>query len=345
MTGITRGPCADPREARHVSVRETRVGEQQLRPASSKSGHGHFRIEKIFPFAQLDAMMRPMKLQSTLVALVLGLLAVPACSNKDETKDAPPPPPPSQPTAAASVVPDPPPTAKPQTALVPESGVAGVAARVKGEVDGKEPDAGDRGAAIVAGKATFVGPKDWAAGKSGIWTTATSADKKAAVTAGNFAATEAATAKLPEAAAALGYSDCNWAPPETVSVGKDKLAGVAADGVCKQGGAAVKVAYVAFDSMKVLALGGWADGGDATGVFSTFRHVKGVAGGGGGSDGIKACCAALSQNANSAPLDQKGAYLQAAAICNGLASNPQARALLGQVRSALKGANVPASCL
>lgn len=325
------------------------MGEPQLSVAASKSGYENtalFRIEKFFVFARPDAKMRRMKLRSTLVVLSLGLLAVPACSNKDEAKDSPPPAAPPSATAAAPVVPDPPPAAaKPQTALVPESGVAGVAARVKGEVDGKEPDTGDRGAAIVAGKATFVGPKDWTAGKSGIWTTATSADKKAAVTAGNYAATEAATAKLPEAAAALGYSDCNWAPAETVSVGKDKLAGVAADGVCKQGGAPVKVAYVAFDSMKVLAVGGWADGGDATGVFSTFRHVKGVAGGGGGSDGIKACCAALSQNANSAPIDQKGAYLQAAAICNGLASNPQARALLGQVRSALKGANVPASCL
>ncbi|HMY17347.1 MAG TPA: hypothetical protein PKA58_13580, partial [Polyangium sp.] len=149
-----------------------------------------------------------MKLQSTHVALLLGLFVVPACSNKDDAKDAPPPPPPpsATATAAAPVVADPPATAKPQTALVPESGVAGVAARVKGEVDGKEPDAGDRGAAMVAGKATFVGPKDWTAGKSGVWTTATSADKKAAVTAGTFGASEAATAKLPEAAAALGYS-------------------------------------------------------------------------------------------------------------------------------------------
>lgn len=322
------------------------IGERFGGASRCHCEENNFRIGKFFVFAQPDAKMRPMKLQSTHVALVLGLFVVPACSNKDDAKDAPPPPPPpsATATAAAPVVADPPATAKPQTALVPESGVAGVAARVKGEVDGKEPDAGDRGAAMVAGKATFVGPKDWTAGKSGVWTTATSADKKAAVTAGTFGASEAATAKLPEAAAALGYSDCTWAPAETVSVGKDKLAGVAADGTCKQGGASVKVAYVAFDSMKVLALGGWADGGDATGVFSTFRHVKGVAGGG-APDGIKACCAALSQNANSAPLDQKGAYLQAAAICNGLASNPQARALLGQVRSALKGANVPASCL
>lgn len=197
---------------------------------------------------------------------------------------------------------------------------------------------------MVAGKATFAAPTGWTAGKSGIWTTATAADNKAAVAAGNFGATETVTAKLTEAATALGYADCQWAPAETVTVGKDKLAGVAADGNCKQGGAQVKAAYVAFDSMKVLALGGFADGGDATGVFSTFRHAKGVAGGGGDSTGLKPCCDALAQNANSAPPEQKGSYLAAAATCRSLISNPQGRALLGQVRAMLAGANVPTSC-
>ncbi|MBK9262618.1 MAG: hypothetical protein IPM54_22790 [Polyangiaceae bacterium] len=285
--------------------------------------------------------MRNLKAQLKLGALTLiGIFVLAGCP-KDESNDVPP----AQPSAA--VVPSataetPPP--KPTTSLVPESGMAGVAARVKGEVDAKEPDAGARGSAIAAGKATFAAPTGWTAGKSGIWTTATAADKKAAVAAGNFAATETATAKLTEAATALGYSDCQWAPAETVTVGKDKLAGVAADGHCKQGDARVTTAYVAFDSMKVLALGGFADGGDATGVFSTFRHVKGVAGGGGDSTGLKACCDALAQNANSAPPEQKGSYLAAAATCRSLISNPQGRALLGQVRAMLAGANVPTSC-
>jgi len=287
--------------------------------------------------------MRTLKAHLTLSALtVVGTLVLAGCPKEEPTDPPPPPPPASAPATAAITAETPPP--KPTTALVPESGVAGVGARVKSEVDSKEPDAGARGSTIVAGKATFAAPSGWAAGKSGIWSTATAADKKTAVTAGNFAATEAASAKLTEAAAALGYADCQWAPAETVTVGKDKLAGVAADGTCKQGGAPVKTAYLAFDSMKVLALGGWADGGDATGLFSTFRHAKGVAAGGGDSTGIAACCSALAQNAGSAPLDQKGAYLQAAAACKALISNPQGRALLGSIRGMLAGASVPATC-
>ncbi len=288
------------------------------------------------------ARMRTLKAHLSLSALtVLGTLVLAGCP-KDEPAD-PPPPPPSSATAPASITAEAPPT-KPTTSLIPESAVAGIAARVKMEVDSKEPDAGARGSTIVAGKATFAAPTGWAAGKSGIWSTATAADKKAAVTAGNFAATETATAKLTEAAAALGYSDCQWAPAETVTVGKDKIAGVAGDGNCKAGGAPVKAAYLAFDSMKVLALGGFADGGDATGLFSTFRHAKGVAGGSGDSTGIAACCSALAQNAGSAPPDQKGAYLTAAATCRALISNPQGRALLGSVRAMLAGASVPATC-
>jgi hypothetical protein len=286
--------------------------------------------------------MRILKAQLSLSTLALmGTLVLAGCP-KDEPQDVAPPAPsvavaPAPLTAEA-------PAPKPTTALVPESGVAGIAARVKGEVDSKEADAGARGSTLVAGKATFATPSGWKDGKSGIWSTSTSADNKSAVTAGNFAATEAATAKLTEAATALGYADCQWAPAETVTVGKDKLAGVAADGKCKQGGAQVTAAYVAFDSMKVLVLGGWADGGDATGVFSTFRHAKGVAGGSGDATGLKACCDALAQNANSAPLDQKGAYTLAAGNCRALISNPQGRALLGQVRALLAGASVPSSC-
>lgn len=60
--------------------------------------------------------------------------------------------------------------------------------------------------------------------------------------------------------------------------------------------------------------------------------------------GIKACCAALNQNAASAPLDQKPMYLQAAAVCQGLINSPQGRQALIAVRGALRGANVPSSC-
>jgi hypothetical protein len=285
---------------------------------------------------------RTLKAQLSLSALiVLGSVFLFGCPSKEDPKDTPTPQPSaSAATSATAEVP----AVKPSTSLVVESAVPGIAARVKGEVDSKDPDAGARGSTIVAGKATFAAPTGWKAGKSGIWSTATAADNKSAVTAGNFAATETANAKLTEAATALGYSDCQWAPPETVTVGKDKLAGVAGDGKCKQGGASVTAAYVAFDSMKVLAMGGWADGSDATGVFSTFRHAKGVAGGGGDSTGISACCSALAQNAGSAPPNQKGSYLAAAAACRALVANPQGRALLGSVRAMLAGGTVPPTC-
>jgi len=288
--------------------------------------------------------MRTLKPQFTLSAIaLLGSMFLLGCPKEEEANEKPNPPTPSAVTVAPTPTPEPTPTPKPTTALVPESGVAGVAARVKMEIDGKEPDGGPRGAALAAGKATFAPPADWKAGKGGAWASSTSADGKSGVAAGVY--TDAVTAKLPEAAGALGYSDCTWAPAETVSVGKDKLAGMAADGTCKQNGAVVKAAYVAFDNMKAVVVGGWADGGDATGVFSTFRHAKGVAGGGGGdSTGIKACCDALAQNANSAPIEQKGSYLQAAAVCRGLIANPQGRALLGSVRAALGAASVPVSC-
>lgn len=67
-------------------------------------------------------------------------------------------------------------------------------------------------------------------------------------------------------------------------------------------------------------------------------------GGGGDPTGIRKCCSALRQNANSAPLDQKGSLLSAAAMCDGLVNSPQGRQALGAVRGMLKGAGVPASC-
>lgn len=66
--------------------------------------------------------------------------------------------------------------------------------------------------------------------------------------------------------------------------------------------------------------------------------------GGGDPTGVRACCSALRQNANSAPLDQKGTLLSAAALCDGLVNSPQGKQALSAVRGMLKGANMPASC-
>jgi hypothetical protein len=66
--------------------------------------------------------------------------------------------------------------------------------------------------------------------------------------------------------------------------------------------------------------------------------------GGGDPTGVRRCCSALRQNANSAPLDQKGSYLSAAAMCDGLVNSPQGRQALSAVRGILKGANMPGDC-
>jgi hypothetical protein len=65
---------------------------------------------------------------------------------------------------------------------------------------------------------------------------------------------------------------------------------------------------------------------------------------GGDPTGVRRCCVALRQNANSAPLDQKGSLLSAAAMCDGLVNSPQGRQALSAVRGMLKGANMPADC-
>lgn len=67
---------------------------------------------------------------------------------------------------------------------------------------------------------------------------------------------------------------------------------------------------------------------------------------GSGADptGVRRCCQALRGNANSAPLDQKGPMLSAAAMCDGLVNSPQGRQALVAVRGMLKSANVPADC-
>lgn len=63
-----------------------------------------------------------------------------------------------------------------------------------------------------------------------------------------------------------------------------------------------------------------------------------------GPDPVRACCNAIAGNMKSAPPDQQFAYAAALATCNGLAASGQGRQALAQVRSALKGAGVPASC-
>jgi hypothetical protein len=62
------------------------------------------------------------------------------------------------------------------------------------------------------------------------------------------------------------------------------------------------------------------------------------------SGSIAKCCAALQQNANSAPLDQKAYYMMAASQCNGMKNTPSAQQAFGQLRAYLQGAKMPGAC-
>ncbi|MCC6523187.1 MAG: acyltransferase, partial [Polyangiaceae bacterium] len=59
---------------------------------------------------------------------------------------------------------------------------------------------------------------------------------------------------------------------------------------------------------------------------------------------LGACCAALAQNAQSAPLEQKGYYLAAVGVCNSMKGSSDARSALGAISAALKGAGMPPIC-
>jgi hypothetical protein len=67
-------------------------------------------------------------------------------------------------------------------------------------------------------------------------------------------------------------------------------------------------------------------------------------GGGGGSGTMAKCCAALQQNANSAPLDQKAYYMAAAQYCNGMRNAPAGQQAFANLRSFLAGAKMPGAC-
>ena len=59
---------------------------------------------------------------------------------------------------------------------------------------------------------------------------------------------------------------------------------------------------------------------------------------------ISKCCNALAGNAASAPPEQKGSYLAAAAACQGLKNTPVAQQAFSQIRAFLAGAKMPGAC-
>jgi hypothetical protein len=247
------------------------------------------------------------------------------------------------PTAATTAAAQPAPTPAPLTtsaALTPQQPAAqpGIEAKVKAEVDNRADGIAGTIIPVTGAKAAISGPKGWAPSKSGNFSVVTSADKKA-----QLAAAGAGPGDFEAGATALGLTGCKWNPAEPVTVGKDKLAGSAADGLCQRAGAPAKAAYVALTNENLMTVGAWDDGGDSASVFGAMRSIVKAAGGGDAS-GIAACCAALAQNAKSAPPEQQGAYAVAIGACNSLKSSPEGRQALASVRAALGGAKAPGAC-
>jgi len=220
---------------------------------------------------------------------------------------------------------------------------AGIDPHIKAEVDQKTDGGvtGGKAVSVTGAKATLSAPSAWTVNPAkGDITTAQSADSKTWLAASPY---DTGDARRDGAAAALGLTNCQWNPPDSIQVGKDKLGATAADGLCSKGTAQFHTAYFGDAAENILVLGAWDNaGGDMANVFASMRSLA-KAGTGDGS-GIGPCCDALRQNSHSAPLQQQGFYLAAAGVCDSLRNNPQGRAMLGQVRGALMGASMPASC-
>lgn len=266
--------------------------------------------------------------------VAVAVLAVVGCGNKEtEDKPAPTAPAPPAPPPAASTAAVVKPEGPPKLAIEP---------RVRTELDNRADGLTGTAVSPAGAKASLQAPTTWPAAKGDV-TVAAPADKKAQLAASALGAGETAQTKLPAATAALGLASCEWGAPEALTVGKTKLASSGADGVCTKGTTQVRAAWVAPAAEGLLVVGAWDADGDSASVFGAMRSIAKAAAGG-DSTGIAACCAALRGNAKVAPPDQQPALLFAAAACDGLRASPDARAALGQVRAALRGANVPSSC-
>lgn len=258
-------------------------------------------------------------------ATLLGLFA---CGKKDDGDDKQT----SSPSAAASASGAP--SAEPKAEAKPT-----IEPRVRTEVDNRPDGIVGNQAAAVGATAILQTPKEWATTK-GDPTLYASPDKKAQLAVTAYNPVESAAPKLPQVASAFGLAACEWGPPEPLVVGKTKVAATGADGVCKRGAAVVRAAYVATTVEKLLVVGAWDQDGDASGVFGAMRSITKVQ----AIDPLAPCCAALRQNARSAPPDQANYLIMAANVCDGLRKSPQGRAQLAQIRAGLRGARLPSQC-
>lgn len=272
-----------------------------------------------------------MKLGRTVICAV-AILGLFACGKKKDDEDG------KQTSAASASAPAPTVSA---AAPEPKDEKPTIEPRVKAEVDGRADGIPGTPTGAAGAGATVQAPKGWAPTK-GELTVYAPADKKAQLAVGAFTPAEGPTAKLAAAATALGLTACEWGNAEPVTVGHGKLASTAADGVCKRGTAVVRTAFVAPIAEKLLVVGAWDGDGDAAAVFGAMRTIAKPPAG--DSSGIAACCAALRQNARSAPPDQAPYLVMAANMCDSLRRSPQGRQTLAQIRAGLRGAHAPSAC-
>lgn len=85
-------------------------------------------------------------------------------------------------------------------------------------------------------------------------------------------------------------------------------------------------------------------GADAASDAADASDAKPKGGGGVAPGSLAKCCAALRQNANNAPIDQKANYLAAAAACDGMRNTPSGQQAFAQIRAFLAGAKMPGAC-
>jgi hypothetical protein len=215
-------------------------------------------------------------------------------------------------TATATAAPVATPTPLATEAPVPTPTGGGI----KAELDNRSDGINGTTVSVPGAKATTVAAAGWKASKQGDVQVHAAPDEKARIAATSVGA-EGPQKKLEAAATAAGLSGCTFGTPENVTVGKDKLAGQAAEGTCQRGAGSAKAAYLATEGL--LVLGSFDTPADNPNVYGAMRSVaKAAAGGGGG--GLAACCAAIAANAANAPLAQKGAYLMAADACRSAAA-------------------------
>lgn len=234
---------------------------------------------------------------------LIGVMMLPACTKKD-SEDVPPMPAP--PPVVSTVQPE-------QPTVLSTAEPAGPGEVVRPELDGREDGIAGTLVAVSGARANLKIASDWKVAKAE-YQVATAPDGKSVLALG---ASDTPTSVLDKMATAAGLSGCTWGAPQSLTVGKDKLATQAADGTCKKGAATTPAAYMATEGL--VAVGAWDEGSDRTNLFGAMRSVAKAGTGAGGVSRLVACCRVLAQNGKNMPPPQGPFMIQAAATCEAAA--------------------------